>query len=185
MATRVGRGSNSGLEEAMSMIKALKRAATTKNARAAIVKVQSRGFEMFDEAIYGGRYGHSLASIFSKTRPRTADNKRSKFGKGLGTPVKTGRLQGSLMDPTDTFAIYQREVHKNGEMRVTYGGNPLDPKTGRAYFQSAEDMYGFFQDGLNKFEKSNTTKKLGEGLAQLFATAIRDEIVKEVRRAKR
>lgn len=185
MATRVGRGGNSGLEEAMAIIKALKRAATTKTAKAAIVKVQGRGFELFDEAIYGGRYGNSLASIFSKTRPRTADNKRSKFGKGLGTPVKSGRLKGSLMDPADTFAVYQREVHKNGEMRVTYGGNPLDPKTGKAYFKSAEDMYGFFQDGLDKFDKLNITKKLGKDLAQLFATAVRDEIVKEARRAKR
>jgi hypothetical protein len=180
-----GRGSISGLAEAMAGLKALSKALSPSETKRALAKVQGQGFEKIRRAVYGSQYGVSLATIFSKTRPRTKDNKRSRMGKGLGTPVKTGRLQKSLTVFGDPFGIYSQEVGKSGEMRVQYGGNPLDPKTGKAYFQDVEDSYGFFQEGLAKFEQGRTMQALGDDLAYLFGRAVHDHIKKSVASAKK
>ena len=180
-----GRAGISGLQEAMAGLKELSKALTPSETKRCLAKVQGQGFEKIRRAVYGSQYGVSLATIFSKTRPRTKDNKRSKMGKGLGTPVKTGRLQKSLTIFGDPFGIYSQETGKNGEMRVHYGGNPLDPKTGKPYFQDVEDTYGFFQEGLAKFEQSRTMKSLGDDLANLFGKAVQDHIRQSVAKAKR
>jgi hypothetical protein len=178
-------GSISGIEEALATLRALSKAVTTQETKRCLKYVQGEAFQKMQKAVYGSKYGVSLATIFSKTRPRTKDNKRSKMGTGLGTPVKTGRLQKSLTVFGDPFGIYSQQVHTDGSLRIVYGGNPLDPVTGKAYFGAVEDRYGFFQEGLNKFEQSQTIRALGDDLAYLFGKAVHDHVKKSIQSAKR
>jgi len=182
----IGRGSRSGLSginEAMSALRALSKAVSNRQSRAALVKVQAQGFSMIRSAIYHRKYGTSLAEIFRKTRPRGKSG-NSKLGVGLGTPVKTGRLQRSLVTPDAPHSIYQQEVAKDGSIRVQYGGNPIDPYSGKPYFQYPESLYGFFEEGVQWFTMQKTLKLLGEDLAAMYGKALQKHVANSVKRSR-
>lgn len=182
----IGRGSRSGLSginEAMSALRSLAKAVETKEAKAALIKVQAQGFDMIRSAVYHKKYGTSLATIFAKTRPRGKDG-RTKSGFGLGTPVKTGRLQRSLTSYKAPYSIYQQEVAKDGTMRVQYGGNPIDPYSGKPYFKYPEELYGFFEEGIQWFTMQKTLKSLGKDLAALYGKALQRHVAKSVKRSR-
>jgi hypothetical protein len=183
----IGKGSRSGLggiNEALSGLRALAKAVDTKTARRELLKQQGKGLEMMRSAVYGRKYGTSLATIFRKTRPRTKDNKRSVAGFGLGTPVKTGRLQKSLIAFGAPFSIYSEQVHKDGSIRVVYGGDPIDEYSGKPYFRYPEEMYGFFAEGIEQFQRGRALKMLGEDLAYLYGKALHKYISDSVKRAR-
>lgn len=183
----IGKGSRSGLggiNEALDGLRALAKAIDTKAAKRELMKQQGKGLEMMRSAVYGRKYGSSLATIFKKTRPRTKDDKRSVAGFGLGTPVKTGRLQKSLTTFGAPFSIYSEQVHKDGTIRVVYGGDPIDPYTGNSYFRYPEEMYGFFAEGIEQFQRSRTLKALGQDLAYLYGKALHKYISDSVKRAR-
>jgi hypothetical protein len=183
----IGRGSRtaglSGINEAMAALRALAKAVETKQAKAALVKVQGQGFDMIRSAIYHRKYGTSLATIFRKTRPRGKDG-RSKSGFGLGTPVKTGALQRSLVSDNAPYSIYQQQVAKDGTMRVLYGGDPIDPYSGKPYFKYPEELYGFFEEGIQWFTMQKTLKNLGKDLAALYGKALQKHIASSVKRSR-
>jgi len=187
MATRIiGRGSRSGLSginESMQLLRAMAKACETRSAKASLKKVQAQGFDMIRSAIYYTKYGTSLGTIFKKTRPRGKDG-RSKAGFGLGTPVKTGRLQQSLTTYNAPYSIYQQEVHTDGTMRVQYGGDPIDPYSGKPYFKYPEELYGFFEEGIERFQKERTLRALGSDLASLFGKALQRHISESARRSR-
>lgn len=153
------------------MLRSMSRAAKSQNLKKVVEKTQEQAMRRFDQVVYGRgtMYGQTLAEIFSKTRPRRSDGKGSVGGRGRGTPVKTGRLQKSLVEYQNEFAIYERKMFGNGSIRIKYGGNPIDPKTGRSYMSSVEDKYGFFADGIKKFEQGQAMKMLANDLAQIFS----------------
>lgn len=182
------RGRISGIDEAIKILEALAKAASSREAKAIVTRNQAKGFAEIRHAIYGSKYGVSLAEIFSKTRPRTQSG-RSSMARGAGTPVKTGRLQQSLTQQNSQFAIYSEQFKSSGAgkgaIQVVYGGDPVNPKTGARYFSDAENKFNFFIDGITKFERANTMRKLGEGLAYIFGKALHDHISKSIRAAKR
>jgi hypothetical protein len=185
----VTRGRISGIDEAMSMLEALAKATSPRETKKVLGTTQAKGFAEIRQAIYGSKYGTSLAEIFRKTRPRRGDNRGSVLGAGRGTPVKTGRLQGSLTSNSSQFSIYSEQVKTSGAnrgiMQVIYGGDPVNPKTGARYFSDVESKFNFFADGINKFEKEGTMKKLGESLAYIVGKALHSQISRAVRSAKR
>jgi hypothetical protein len=183
----IGKGSRSGLggiNETLSALRALAKAAETKEAKRELTKYQGRGLQMMRSAIYGSKYGESLGKIFRKTRPRTKDDKRSVLGFGLGTPVKTGRLQKSLVSFGAPFSIYSEQVHKDGSIRVVYGGDPIDEYSGKPYFRYPEEMYGFFAEGIERFQRSRTLKALGEDLAAMYGKALQKHLSNSVKRSR-
>jgi hypothetical protein len=184
----LGKGSRtgfSGLNEALDSLRALQKACGTREAKSTLRKSQAKGFEMIRSAVYGRKYGISLAEIFRKTRPRTKDDKRSVYGFGLGTPVKTGRLQKSLTTFGAPFSIYTEQSHTDGTIRVIYGGDPADPYTGNSYFKYPEETYGFFADGIAMFQHQRTLKALGEDLAYMYGKALQKHISDSVKKASR
>lgn len=183
----LGKGSRSGLggvDQALASLRALAKAMETKTAKRELMKQQGKGLEMMRSAVYGRKYGTSLATIFKKTRPRTKDDKRSVVGFGLGTPVKTGRLQKSLTVFGAPFSIYSEQVHRDGSIRIVYGGDPHDPYTGNSYFRYPEEMYGFFAEGIEQFQRGRAMKLLGEDLAYLYGKALHKFISDSVKRAR-
>lgn len=184
----IGKGSRSGLSgvnEALDALRALAKAVDNRSAKAELKKHQGKGLQMMRSAVYGSKYGPSLASIFRKTRPRTKDDKRSVFGFGLGTPVKTGRLQKSLITFGAPYSIYSEQVHTDGSIRVVYGGDPVDPYSGNSYFKYPEDMYGFFAEGIERFQQSRTLRALGQDLAAMYGKALHKHIANSVKRSRR
>ena len=184
----LGKGSRSGfsgMDEALSSLRALKLACEPKETKRVIASQQAKGFAMIRSAVYGSKYGMSLASIFRKTRPRTKDGARSLAGYGLGTPVKTGRLQKSLVSFGAPFSIYSEQVHTDGSIRVVYGGNPLDAYSGNSYFKYPEDMYGFFAEGIERFQREKTLKMLGEDLAYMYGKALQKHLSDSVKKSPR
>ena len=169
-----GTRGSSGFEEATAALRAMSRAAKSPQLKKVVEDVQSKAIKRFDQVVYGrgSMYGQTLAEIFSKTRPRRADNRGSVLGRGKGTPVKSGRLQKSLVEYQNEFAIYERNAYANGSIRIKYGANPIDPKTGRQYMSVVEDKFGFFADGIKKFEQGQAMKRLASDLAQIFSKAM-------------
>jgi hypothetical protein len=182
------RGRISGVDEAMKMLEALAKAASSRSTKAVLTKTQAKGFAEIRHAIYGSKYGVSLAEIFRKTRPRTQSG-RSSLARGSGTPVKTGRLQQSLTLANSQFSIYSEQFKSSGAgkgaIQVIYGGDPVNPRTGARYFGDVENKFNFFVDGITKFERANTMQKLGEGLAYVFGKALHDHIRSSIKSAKR
>lgn len=182
-------GRISGIDEAMKMLEALAKATSSRETKTVLQATQAKGFAEIRSAIYGSKYGVSLAQIFRKTRPRRADNRGSVMGVGKGTPVKTGRLQKSLTSDASEFSIYSEMIKTSGRNRgilqVIYGGDPINPRTGEAYFGDVESKFNFFAEGIAKFEKEGTMKKLGESLAYIFGKALHDHISRSVRSARR
>lgn len=165
---------NKGFEEVQAALRALQNAAKKNSTDRVVDGITENALRRVDQIIYGkgSSYGSTLAEIFSKTRPRRKDGGGSVMGTGRGTPVKTGRLQRSLTEYQNEFAIYERRAYKGGRIQIKYGGNPIDPKTGRRYFSNVEDRYGFFSDGIRKFEQSQTVESLGRDLAQILNKAL-------------
>ena len=182
------RGRISGIDEAMKMLEALAKASSSRETKIVLEKTQAKGFSEIRSAIYGSKYGLSLAEIFRKTRPRTQSG-RSSMARGSGTPVKTGRLQKSLTTSNSEFSIYSEQFKSSGRnkgiIQVLYGGDPVNPKTGARYFEDVESKFNFFVDGITKFERSNTMTKLGESLAYIFGKALHDHISKSIKSARR
>jgi hypothetical protein len=182
-------GRISGIDDAMSMLEALAKATSTRESKKVLQETQAKGFAEIRQAIYGGKYGTSLATVFRKTRPRRADNRGSVMGAGKGTPVKTGRLQKSLTTDSSEFSIYSEQVKTSGRnrgiMQVIYGGDPVNPRTGARYFEDVESKFNFFADGIKRFEKEGAMKKLGESLAYIVGKALQQHISRSVRSARR
>lgn len=182
-------GRISGIDDAMSMLTALAKAVSPRESKKVLEATHAKAFAEVRHAVYGSKYGLSLAEVFRKTRPRRADNRGSVRGRGLGTPVKTGRLQASLTNETSEYRIYSEQYKTSGAnkgiIQVIYGGDPVNPRTGAHYFGDVESKFNFFADGLSKFEKSNTLKKLGEGLSYIVGKALHDQINRSVKAARK
>lgn len=176
MAGLYGQHGGAGFQQASAMLRAMSKAAKQPALKKVVEKVQKQALIRFDQVVYGRgtMYGQTLAEIFSKTRPRRADGLGSVGGRGRGTPVKTGRLQRSLVEYQNEFAIYDRKIFNNGSIRIKYGGNPINPKTGKSYIADVESRYGFFADGIKKFEQGQAMKRLADDLAQIFSKAMMD-----------
>ncbi len=174
MAGVFAKSGTRGFEEVKAALRSLQNAAKKSSTNRVIEQVQEKALRRVDQIIYGrgSSYGTTLSEIFSKTRPRRKDNKGSVGGRGRGTPVLTGRLQKSLTDYQNEFAIYERRAYKNGNITIKYGADPVDPKTGKRYFAAVESKFNFFQDGIQKFEQSQTVDALGRDLAQIFNNAL-------------
>ena len=178
-------GRNNNISEAISVLRQLRSTMNAKEAKTVMGNVHTKAFSEVRHAIYGSKYGISLAEIFSKTRARTASG-RSTTRAGAGTPVKTGRLQKSLTNKDSEFSLYAEYFNRNtGEIMVNYGGNPVNPKTGAEYFDDVESKFKFFADGILKFDQGKTMGNLGEGLAYIFGKALQDHIKKSIKTAKR
>jgi hypothetical protein len=176
--TTIGpRGSIKALEDAISMLDGLSRNLRSDASFGAIEVMQRQALGKVREAVYGNRYGKSLAQIFSRTR------KKGDMSPGGGTPVKTGRLQNSLTAEGAPYSIYSENYGKGGYISVTYGGDPVDK--GERYFPKVEERYGFFEDGINQFERSRTLKKLHDDIAKDLSAAVRNRIAQRIRRAMR
>lgn len=176
-------GRISGLKETVKMLEDLAKYLRSDASKQAIAEMQKSAFDMIDDAIYGNKYGVSLATIFSRTRPRS--NGKSLRGRGLGTPVLTGRLQNSLTVEGAPYSLYKRNVLNKGGFSVRYGGDPIDPETKEHYFSRPESMYRFFQDGLNEFERGQTMSNLAQDMSKLFTKRVRDNIARRIRRSSR
>ena len=186
MASVYGKYGGGGFDEAKSILRSMKRAATSGNLKTVVQKVQDQALKRFDQVVYGRgtMYGQTLAEIFSKTRPRRSDGRGSVGGRGRGTPVKTGRLQRSLTEYQNEFAIYERKIRNDGSVTIKYGGKPADPKTRRLYISAVEDKYGFLADGIKKFEQGQAMKMLAADLAQMFSKAFKAHFAQASRSRK-
>jgi hypothetical protein len=144
--------------------------------------MQDIAFKKIEEAVYGDKYGKSLAQIFSRTRPKTRGGYTSKK-KGSGTPVDTGRLQNALVIPDAPYGIFKRNRGSRGHFSVTYGADPVDPDNeNERYFAKVERRYKFFSEGLDEFEKQETMENLGKDLAEVFTRQVRNRLARQLRR---
>ena len=176
-ATIGPRGSIQALENAISMLDDLSKNLRSDASFGAIEQMQSGALGKVREAVYGSKYGKSLAQIFSRKRAK------GDMEPGGGTPVKTGRLQNSLTTEGAPYSIYSENKGQKGYLSVTYGGDPVD--RGERYFGKVEDRYGFFEDGINEFERSRTLKKMSDDIAKDLTSAVRNRIAQRIRRAMR
>jgi hypothetical protein len=69
-------------------------------------------------------------------------------------------------------------------MRVQYGGDPIDPYSGRPYFKYPEELYGFFEEGIERFQREKTLRALGSDLASLFGKALQRHISESAKRSR-
>jgi hypothetical protein len=142
----------------------------------AIERMQDIAFEKLEEAVYGVQYGTSLAEIFHRTRPKGS------MAENAGTPVKTGRLQKALVSESAPYSIFERNRGRRGHFSVTYGADPQDPSQGgERYFPRVEARYGFFAEGIDEFDRTETMKNLSADLAQVFNKEVRNRLARQIR----
>lgn len=176
-ATIGPRGSIQALQGVVDMLNDLQKNLRSDASFGAIEQMQGDALGKVREAVYGNRYGKSLSQIFSRKRAK------GDMEPGGGTPVKTGRLQNSLTTEGAPYSIYSENRGQKGYLSVTYGGDPVD--RGERYFGKVEDRYGFFEDGINEFERSRTLKKMSDDIAKDLTSAVRNRIAQRIRRAMR
>lgn len=175
-ATIGTRGAISGLEGVVRKLQSLSKALSSDASLGAIDRMQSMAFEKLEEAVYGVQYGTSLAEIFHRTRPKGS------MAENAGTPVKTGRLQNALVVQGAPYSIFERNRGKRGHFSVTYGADPQDStKGGERYFPRVEAKYGFFAEGIDEFEGTQTMKNLSEDLARIFTKEVRNRLARQIR----
>lgn len=181
-ATLGSRGTISGLQSSIRMLQNLTKALRSDASLGAINLMQDIAFKKIEEAVYGDKYGKSLAQIFSRTRPKTKSGYTSRK-KGSGTPVDTGRLQNALVIPDAPYGIFKRNRGSRGHFSVTYGADPVDPDNdNERYFAKVERRYKFFSEGLEEFEKQETMENLGNDLAEVFTRQVRNRLARQLRR---
>lgn len=175
-ATIGTRGGLAGINDNINMLKSLSERLRSDASLGAIEKMQSVAFDMIDEAVYGSKYGKSLSQIFSRTRPKFSRSKNA------GTPVKSGRLQNALTIQGAPYGIYSRNKGRAGNFSVSYGADPRDPaQEDFRYFPRVENLYGFFADGLDEFDRANTMKNLSEDIAKVFTREVRNRLARQIR----
>lgn len=180
-ATIGTRGTIAGLEAMIRQLQELSRAIRSDASLGAIEAMRDIAFSKIDEAVYGSKYGVSLAEIFSRTRPKTNSGYTSR-AKNSGTPVDTGRLQNALVVPDAPYGIYRRNKGARAHFSVTYGADPVDPENeNERYFPKVERRYKFFSEGLDEFEKQETMKNLSNDIAQVFTREVRNRLARRIR----
>ena len=175
-ATIGSRGAISGLEGMVRELQNLSKALRSDASLGAIERMQDIAFEKLEEAVYGVQYGTSLAEIFHRTRPKGS------MAENAGTPVKTGRLQKALVSESAPYSIFERNRGRRGHFSVTYGADPQDPSQGgERYFPRVEARYGFFAEGIDEFDQTETMKNLSADLAQVFNKEVRNRLARQIR----
>jgi hypothetical protein len=175
-ATIGTRGAISGLEGVVRQLQNLSKNLRSDPSLGAIDRMQNIAFEKLEEAVYGVQYGTSLAEIFHRTRPKGS------MAENAGTPVRTGRLQNALVVQGAPYSIFERNRGRRGHFSVTYGADPQDPTKGNErYFPRVEAKYGFFAEGLDEFERTETMKNLSADLAQVFSKEVRNRLARQIR----
>lgn len=175
-ATIGSRGAISGLEGMVRELQNLSKALRSDASLGAIERMQDIAFEKLEEAVYGVQYGTSLAEIFHRTRPKGS------MAENAGTPVKTGRLQKALVSESAPYSIFERNRGRRGHFSVTYGADPQDPSQGgERYFPRVEARYGFFAEGIDEFDRTETMKNLSADLAQVFNKEVRNRLARQIR----